>query len=61
MKFWGCGGTGHEWRECSTPRQGNNLPFRLANQNLNGQCGEETQASNPLPVMTREESTSTDN
>ena len=21
MTFWGCGGTGHSWRECSTPRQ----------------------------------------
>ena len=29
MMCWGCGGTGHSWRECSTPRQGNNLPFRL--------------------------------
>ena len=25
---WGCRGTGHSWRESSTPRQGNNLPFR---------------------------------
>ena len=48
MKCWGCGGTGHSWKECSTPRQGNNLPLRLANQNLNGWLGEETQASNPL-------------
>ena len=32
MKCWGCGGTGHSWRECSTPRQGNNLPFKLTNQ-----------------------------
>ena len=31
MLWWGCGGTGHGWRECSTPREGNNLPFRLAN------------------------------
>ena len=22
MTCWGCGGTGHGWRECSTPRQG---------------------------------------
>ena len=36
MKYFGCGGTGHSWREHSTPRQGNNLPFRLAKQNLNG-------------------------
>ena len=28
MTCWGCGGTGHSWRECSTPRQGNNLHFR---------------------------------
>ena len=35
MKCWRCGGTGHGWRECSTPRQGNTLPFRPANQNLN--------------------------
>ena len=35
MKCWGCGGTGHSWRECSTPRQGNNLPFKLMNQNQN--------------------------
>ena len=69
MTSWGCGGTGHSWRECSTPRQGNTLPFRPdflnANpgrrQNLNGQQGEETQPSNPLPVTTREESTSTRN
>ena len=25
---WGCGGVGHSWRECPTPRQVNNLPFR---------------------------------
>ena len=62
---WGCGETRHSWRECSTPRQGNNLPFKpnppSLNQgnrlNLNGQQGEETQASNPLPVTTRAEST----
>ena len=36
MTCWGCAGTGHEWRKCSTPRQGNNLPFKLANRNLNG-------------------------
>ena len=35
MICWGCGGTRHGWRECSTPRQGNNLPFKLANQNVN--------------------------
>ena len=47
MTCWGCGGTGHSWRECSIPRQGNNLPFKPntpnSNQgnrpNLNGQQG----------------------
>ena len=69
MTCCGCGGTGHSWRECSTPRQGNTLPFRpnLPNSNpgrrpnLNGQQGEETPTSNPVPVTTREESTSTGN
>ena len=69
MTYWGCGGSGHSWRECSTSRQGNNLPFRPNNLNLNqddrhnliGCQGEETQPSNPLPVMTREESTSMEN
>ena len=69
MTCWGCGGTGHSWRECSTPRQGNNLPFRPnppimnlgTRPNLNGQQGEEIPTSNPLPVTTREESTSTGN
>ena len=28
MTCWGCGGSGHSWRECATPRQGNNLYFR---------------------------------
>ena len=67
MTCWGCGGMGHRWRECSTPRQGNTLPFRpnLPNanlgrrQNLNGQQGEENESSKPLPVTTREDSTST--
>ena len=65
MTGWECGGSGHSWRECSTPRQGNNLPFRpnppspnQANRpNLNGQQGEETQTPHPLPVTTREKST----
>ena len=69
MTCWGWGGTGHSWRECSTPRQGNNLPFRPSTPNsnpgnrpnLNAQQGEEIQTSNPLPVTTREESTSTEN
>ena len=67
MKCWGCGGMGHRWRECSTPRQGNNLHFKPTNpnqntsQNLNGCQGEEIQASSPLPAQTREESTSMDN
>ena len=57
MTCWGCGGTGHSWRECSTPRQGNTLPFRpnLSNanpvrrQNLNGQWGRKT---NP-PILSQ--------
>ena len=69
MTCWECGGTGHSWRECSAPRQGNTLPFRpnLLNSNpesrpnLNGQQGEETPTSNPLPVTTREKSTSMGN
>ena len=28
MKCWGCGGMGHGWKECSTPRQDNYLPFK---------------------------------
>ena len=32
IKCWGCRGTGYSWRECSTPRQGNNLPFKPTNQ-----------------------------
>ena len=50
MKCWGCGDTVHSWKECSTPRQGNNLLFKPTNQNqnqiigqnLNDQQGEET-------------------
>ena len=36
MTCWGCGLTGHSWRECSTPRQENTLPFRpnFPNSNL---------------------------
>ena len=49
MKSWGCWGTRHSWRECSPPRQGNNLPFKPTiqnqnqnnGQNLNGQWGKE--------------------
>ena len=58
---WRRGGTEHGWRECLIPREGNNLPFRLANQNLNCRWGEETQTSSPLPVPVREESASTNN
>ena len=66
MTCWGCGSSGHSWRECSTPRQGNNLLFRPNppspnqgnGQNLNGQQGKETQSAYPLPAMTREVSTS---
>ena len=69
MMCLGCGGTGHSWRECSTPRQGNNLPFSLkppnadprSRPNLNGQQGEEIPTSRPLPVITRKESTSMGN
>ena len=39
MKCWGYGGAGHSWRECSTPRQGNNLPFKPTNQNQNQNTG----------------------
>ena len=50
MKCWGCWGTGHSWSKWSTPRQGNNVPFKPTNQNqnqnngqnLHGQWGEET-------------------
>ena len=35
MTCWGCGGPRHSWRECSTPRQGNTLPFRPNLPNLN--------------------------
>ena len=40
MKCWGCGGRGHSWRECSTPRQGNTLPFKPTNQNQNQNTGQ---------------------
>ena len=40
MKCWGCGGSGHSWRECSTPRQRNNLPFRPNNQTQNRYDGQ---------------------
>ena len=48
MTCWGCGGTGHSWREWCTPRQGYTPPFRPTfpnsnperRQNLNGQQGE---------------------
>ena len=45
MLCWGCGGTGHGWRECLTPREDNNLPFKLADQNLNGRCGSKHDSS----------------
>ena len=35
MLSWGCGGTAHGWRECSTLRKDNNLPFKPVNINLN--------------------------
>ena len=40
MKCWGCVGSGHSWRECSTSRQGNNLPFKPKNQNQNQNDGQ---------------------
>ena len=48
MICWGCGGIGHGWRECATPRQSENLPFK-------------PEISSPLPTSTSEESISTDN
>ena len=46
----GCRGTRHRWRGCSTCRQGNNLPFKPANQNLDGQWGGNTDLqSSPNP------------
>ena len=45
---WGCGGIGHGRRECATPQESNNLPFK-------------SETSSSLPTSTREESTSTDN
>ena len=61
MKCWGFGGSGHSWRECSTPSQENNLPFKPNNQNQNQNDGQNLkwltgggkQPSNPLPMMTR--------
>ena len=35
MKCWGHAGSGCSWRECSTPRQWNNLPFIPNNQMQN--------------------------
>ena len=29
MICWGCRDIGHGWRECATPRQSTNLPFKL--------------------------------
>ena len=55
MLCWECGGTGHRWRECLTPRQGIYIPFKLANRNLNSKWGEETQTSSPLPTSRRED------
>ena len=40
MKCWGCRGVGHSWRECSTPKQGNNLPFKPTNQYQNQNTGQ---------------------
>ena len=35
MTCWGCGGSGHSWRECSTPRQRDYILFRPNNLNQN--------------------------
>ena len=40
MKCWGCGGTGHSWREYSTPRKRNKLPFKPTNENQNQNTGQ---------------------
>ena len=48
MICWGCGGIGHGWRECATPRKNNYLPFK-------------PEILGPLPTSNREESTSLDN
>ena len=61
MIYWCCGGTGHGWRECLIPREGNSLPFKLANHNLNGRCGKAAQTSNPPSVPARKGSESTNN
>ena len=45
---WSCGSIGHRWRECATPRQSDYVPFK-------------PETSSPLPISTREETTSTDN
>ena len=60
-RTWGGGGTGHKWRECLTPREGNKPPTRLANHNINGRQVEETQSFNTPPVPAREESASESN
>ena len=61
MTCWGCGGTGHSWRECSTLRDegiisplDSNPPIANSGTrpNLNGQQGEEIPTSNPFPVTT---------
>ena len=40
IKCWEGGGTGHSWRECSTPRQGNNIHFKPTHQNQNQNNGQ---------------------
>ena len=56
MICWECRGTGHGWRECSTPRKGNNLPFIPANQSLNGRWERKHRPPilPPSPVSARE-------
>ena len=48
MIYWGCGGIGHESRECATPRQSDYLPFK-------------PEISSPLPTSSSEETAPTDN
>ena len=58
MKCWECGGTGHSWRECSTPRQGNDFPFNPNDQNQNQNAGQNLNGQREEKMMNKEESTS---
>ena len=48
MICWGCGGFGHGWRECATPRPNSYLPFK-------------PETPSPLPTSTRGEAPLSDN